>query len=255
MANGNGATLFLRIHKTASEALAKQLLDRLPPGTVCPDAFEWRVRARTPEALRRFAFFQGHIAPEALRGAFDTLRVFTMLREPRERLLSCYFYWKEGARHAGGAFLDALRPLSLPQFLRSEDPIIRRATWNAQARLLAGGRFGPDDGHRQNVFGPDLGVAGLIAGMEAALDRHALVGVADRYEESLRAAYALLGLGAPPPPERINVTASRPSDYGPLLGTPEIAKALAALTEADRVAYDAARRRLDLAPAARYGSP
>jgi hypothetical protein len=239
-------TLFMRIHKTAGMALAKQIRDRLPPNVVCPEQFEWRVRSLPSAGLRQFAFFEGHISPAALSGTFPDLRTFTVLRDPRERLLSCFFYWKEGAKHAKGEFFDAIAPLSLLHFLRSESPIIRRATWNVQARLLAGGQFGLVDGQRQNVFGPALCGSDLSVEAVRALDRFAFVGAAERYDRCLRMAYALLELAEPPPPERVNVTHARPASYGELLADPDIANAASALTEADQAVYDEVCRRLEV---------
>ena len=237
-------TLFMRIHKTAGEALAKQVCDRLPANTICPAEFEWQVRNLPLADLHQFSFFQGHISPSSLSAVFDPLRVFTMLRAPRERLLSCFFYWKEGSKSARTEFFDAIAKLSLAEFLRSEDPIIRRATWNVQARLLAGGQFGGVDQLRQNVFGPWLDESNLAAEAVRALDRFAFVGVAERYEVSLHRAYALLELGEPPPPERFNVTSAKPARYKELLATPEISDALSRLIGADQIVYDAVCRRL-----------
>ncbi len=238
-------TLFMRIHKTAGEALADQIHDRLPADIVCPEKFEWQVRNLSAAQLRRFSFFEGHISPSALSEIFTSLRAFTMLRAPKERLLSCYFYWKQGSRSAKSQFLDAVANLSLDEFLRSKEPIIRRATWNVQARLLAGGQFGGIDGQRQNVFGPWLTVSGLAAEAVRSLDRFAFVGTAERYETSLRILYSLLELGEPPPPKRLNVTAAKPNTYADLLAKPEIADALSRLTHADEIVYDEVCRRLD----------
>jgi hypothetical protein len=236
----------MRIHKTAGEALSKQICDRLPPDSICPEEFEWRVRDLPLSKLRQFSFFQGHISPATLSSAFPDLRVFTMLRDPRERLLSCYFYWKEGAKHAHSQFFDAIAPLSLLEFLRSEEPIIRRATWNVQARLLAGGQFGGSDEQRQNVFGPWLAEADLAAQAVRGLERFDFVGTAESYELSLRLAYELMELGKPAPPERINVTVAKSAGYHALLKMPEIANELSRLTWADRIAYHAASRILQL---------
>jgi hypothetical protein len=246
-------TLFMRIHKTASEALAKQVCDRLPANTICPAEFEWQVRELPAAELRRFRFFQGHITPSSLSATFFPLRVFTMLRAPKERILSCFFYWKEGSKYAKTEFFDEISQLSLAEFLRSENPLIRRATWNVQARLLAGGQFGGADPLRQNVFGPWLPEADLAVEAVRALERFAFVGVAERYETSLHRAYALFELGEPPPSERLNVTSVKPASYHELLVTPEIADALSGLTRADQIVYDAACRRLDPKGLARNG--
>jgi hypothetical protein len=234
----------MRIHKTASEALAAQISDRLPQETICPEEFEWRVRGLPSAKLRAFSFFQGHISPATLTAVFNPLRVFTMLRAPKERLLSCFFYWKQGSVVARGEFFDKIALLSLLEFLQSEEPLIRRTTWNVQARLLAGGQFGGVDEHRQNVFGPWLSEQDLAAEAVRALDRFAFVGVTEEYELSLRAAYELMELGQPPPPVRVNVTSSRPASYRELLADRLISQELSRLTWADQIVYDAAYRKL-----------
>ena len=246
-------TLFMRIHKTAGEALAKQISDRLPPDAVCPEQFEWRARALPLATLRQFSFFHGHMTPPTLSAAFPSLQVFTMLREPRERLLSCFFYWKAGARTMRNEFFDAIAPLSLPEFLRSDEPVIRRVTWNVQARLLAGGQFGGVDQLRQNVFGPWVRDRDLAGEAVRGMDRFAFIGITERYQASLQAAYTLLDLGQPPPPERINTTSERPVSYDALLETPDINDALRRLTEADQFVYDEACRRFDLRAGAAVG--
>jgi hypothetical protein len=238
-------TLFMRIHKTAGTALAKQICARVPASMICPQQFEWQIRSLPSADLRQFIFFEGHISPAALSAVFTPLRTFTVLRSPAERLLSCFFYWKQASMHARSEFFDAIAPLSLLDFLRSSDPLIRRATWNVQARLLAGGQFGAVDGQRQIVFGPWLGGSDVADEAIRALDRFAFVGVAERYAQSLNKAFALLELGEAPPPVRINVTSAKPNDYADLLSTPVVAEALAALTQADHVVYDEACRRID----------
>jgi hypothetical protein len=241
----NRPTLFMRIHKTAGTALAKQICDRLPANTVCPEQFEWRVRQLPSAELHQFGFFEGHISPATLSATFPSLRTITMLRSPKERLLSCFFYWKEGSKHARSEFFDAIAPLSLLEFLRSEEPIIRRATWNVQASLIAGGQFGAVDGQRQTVFGPRLSQSGLADEAVRALDRFAFVGIAERYELSLNRVFALLKLGEPPPPERVNVTSAKPAGYDELLARSDIADALSGLTDADQIIFEETCRRLD----------
>jgi hypothetical protein len=237
------ATLFMRIHKTASEALAKQICDRLRPAIMCPDAFEWQIRRRTASELRTFSFFHGHISPTSLSVAFGSLRAFTMLRDPRERLLSCFFFWKGRSLGEQGEFFNRMASLSLLEFLRSREPVVYRATYNVQAKLLAGGQFGATDEQRQNVFGPRIEEDELEAEALRGLDRFAFVGLAERYAISLAHVYALLGLGAPPPPEQLNVTQTRPDSYTDLLADPQIDDALSQLTRVDQVIYETARRR------------
>ena len=238
-------TLFMRIHKTAGEALATQVSERLPAHEICPEQFEWRVRTLSSADLRKFSFFQGHISPSTLSAVFAPLRVFTMLRQPKERLLSCFFYWKEGSKFASSPFFDTIAELSLIEFLSSKEPIIRRATWNVQARLLAGGQFGGVDPLRQNVFGPWLGEADLASEAVRALEQFAFVGTTENYHKSLQSAYSLLALGDPPLPRKLNVTSARTVSYPDLLQIPQIADLLEQLTQADQIVYNAACRRLE----------
>jgi hypothetical protein len=238
-------TLFMRIHKTAGEALAKQISERLPAHEICPEQFEWQVRARSAADLQKFSFFQGHISPSTLSAVFAPLRVFTMLREPKERLLSCFFYWKEGSKFARSAFFDTIAKLSLVDFLGSEELIIRRATWNVQARLLAGGQFGGADPLRHNVYGPWLGESDLACEAVRALERFAFVGITENYQRSLQGAYSLLALGDPPLTQKFNVTSARTANYSDLLQIPQIADLLSQLTHADQIVYEAACRRLE----------
>ena len=227
-------TLFMQIHKTAGEAMAKQVIARLPAESVCPMAFEWEVRRLPLTELRGFSFFQGHISPSALTGACPDLRVFTMMRAPKERLLSCYYYWKEGSKHARTEFFDTIGSMSRG-ILRCRRPIIRRATWNVQARLIAGGQFGGVDQQRQNVFGPWLTEPELVSEAVRALDRFAFVGTVEQYGLSLRAVYGLLILGEPPPPERFNITLARTDSYDVLLADPDIDDAVTRLTRPIRL--------------------
>jgi hypothetical protein len=110
--------------------------------------------------------------------------------------------------------------------------------------LLAGGQFGGADHLRQNVFGPWTADSDLAGEAVRALDRFALVGIAENYEATLSGVFTLLGLGEPPRPEIINVTVAKPVSYQELLAMPEICDALSRLTWADQIAYDAASSKL-----------
>jgi hypothetical protein len=79
---------FLHIRKTAGTALTRLLFQGLPAHVVCPYAFEWQVRQRDPAGIRRLSIFCGHISVVALPFEPSELTRFSMLREPRVRLLS-----------------------------------------------------------------------------------------------------------------------------------------------------------------------
>ncbi len=238
--------LFLHIHKTAGTSLKQQLLQSVPVHAVCPYPFEWQVRQLDRATLNRFAFFFGHITPSALPFPSSELTRITMLREPKRRLLSAFAFWKQIApRNQQIEFFRAIAPLSLLQFLRHESPIIRRATWNVQARLLAGGSFGPSDDLRTNVFGPDIEPGALGDLAQEKLDGFALVGAVERYSESLCLARQLLGLGGSLLPEVHNRSGATDQHYAQIMANSDIAEALHELTDIDCRVHAAALRRLE----------
>ena len=237
---------FLHIHKTAGTSLKRQLFQNLPADIMCPCDFEWQVRQLDPAELKRFAIFCGHISAAALPFAASELTQITMLREPRVRLLSALAFWKAIAPHnLNNAFFRAVAPLSLLEFLRDDSPIIRRATWNVQARLLAGGHFGPSNDLRTNVYGPDVDADQLVERAEIGLQSFALVGISERYAESLGLARDLLGLPGPRTPEAHNISGRSPEVYLRVMDDPDVAAALNERTEIDSAIYAAALRRLD----------
>jgi hypothetical protein len=168
-------TLFMRIHKTAGEALAKQIRDRLPAEAFV-EQFEWQVRSLPLTTLRQFSFFQGHISPSALSTTFAPLRVFTILRAPMERLLSCFFYWKQGANSAKANSSRRSRHCHcLISAFGGPDPSTRHV--ECAGPIAGRWQFGGADHQRQNVFGPWLSSPGGRS--LRALPRFAFVGVAE----------------------------------------------------------------------------
>jgi hypothetical protein len=236
--------LFLHIHKTAGTSLKRQLLQSVPPREVCPYPFEWQVRQADYATLSRFTFFFGHISPLALPFTPSSFDRITMLREPRVRLLSAFAYWKKTS-NLHNEFFRAVAPLTLLQFLRDDSPLIRQATWNVQARLLAGGHFGTTDELRTNVIGPDIDPNELANQAEENFGMFTLIGTVERYAESLRLARTLLGLPDSPVDEVHNRSGVTPESYVQLMSDPDVAEALHARTAIEARVYAAAMLRLD----------
>jgi hypothetical protein len=197
-------------------------------------------------ALSHFGFFFGHISPAALPFLPSDLSCITMLREPRVRLLSAYAFWKYLAPfNPHNEFFRAIASLTLLQFLQDESPVVRRATWNVQARLLAGGHFGTTDDHRTNVFGPEIGADELADLAEEKLDTFTLVGATEHYAGSLKLACELLGLPKPAfPVTRFRSGATRET-YAEMMADAKIMEAIYARTDIDVKVYATALRRLN----------
>ena len=134
-----------------------------------------------------------------------------------------------------------LQSMTLLDFVKSEDPVIRRAAWNVQARLLAGADYGMDPATRTQLFGFEEDVETVIGRAMEGFEDFAVIGTVDRFEDSVRAAYRVLDLPGEPRFEYNNRTPSRFKDQGV---TDEVLEYARQMTEADQIVYDAANARL-----------
>ena len=85
--------VFLHLPKTGGTALHQQLLTNFRPEEVCPIRFS-RLVEQPREALERYVFFSGHFNFDHVRHIPGETYVVTVLREPRQRILSNYYFWK-----------------------------------------------------------------------------------------------------------------------------------------------------------------
>ncbi len=112
------------------------------PDETCPDHFAELYR-HTDAELARWRFFSGHFRMDELRRIPPPAFRVTLLRDPRERILSLYRFW----RRIGLSFPSpppgprAARETDLADFLRCRVPDVAEAVDNAVARGLAGGVF------------------------------------------------------------------------------------------------------------------
>jgi hypothetical protein len=235
-------TLFIHIHKTAGTSLLQQLADEVGREHICPHPFEWQIRMTPKIELAKYRIYAGHLSASALQFVVGDLQCITMLREPRVRLLSAYFYWKsQSGSQPRHAFYERIAQMSLMDFLTDDDPIIVRATWNVQARIVAGGQFGGMNDHRTNIFGPDLSPAELAVAAVERLGRFRLVGITERYAESVALLFRLFDLDPGRARTLHTLNFREPGvSYSELLGDPMIAAALKHRTEIDTLVYEKA---------------
>jgi hypothetical protein len=243
--------VFIHIMKTAGNALRRRLEQLVPPGTVRPEELG-RPGAHPPEALLPWRLIAGHITAADAAHVPGPKRVFTVLREPKERLLSLYVFW---SRHSDAAIAAQnltqqriARASTLPDFLRSRDPELRGNLHNAMTALLAGDYRYAGDGtyrHRYLPGEPRLTAAELLARALATLVSLDYVAFVDRLEEDRPGLMAALGLPDLGPLTQEN-TRDKVSDVlepaRPVEVTPEVDRELNRLTELDRILYRMARR-------------
>ena len=230
--------LISRIHKTASTAFASQITEAYGLDRLCPITFEWELSRWDSDRLAAYSIFQGHISVSAMRMRFPDIRAVTMLREPRRRILSAYYFWKRIAdNYQESAFFRAIKPMSLLDFLQSRDPLIYSSIYNVQSRLLAGGNFGSCNHTRTNVIGPDLPDDEVFDMAVNCEGRFAFVGSADHYQISLNSAFCLMEL---PPAKNVLMTNVNPDGnarYQQNLENQSIREALEALVVVDDLVY------------------
>lgn len=239
---------FRHIHKTAGSSMVTFLDRHFSREGICPCRFEHELVRLPPEEIRRCRLFRGHLNPETVARHAGPVDEITFLRDPGPRILSCYYFWREeDLRQPDPARIPLVQRkmlgLSLEDLVTTRDPDLRRALDNVQARLLAGGRFGDTLMTRNQVFGPDLPAAEILAAAKAAIDRFAFVGVTEDFAFSVRRLAGIFGWPVPAEMPRDNVTVVTRPDQ-PM--TPGIAAAIDALTSLDLAVYAYARARLGL---------
>ena len=94
MGNQSAAVVFLHIPKTAGTAVHLALAGLFPPGEICPERHPPEFDRAPDEGLRGFRLFSGHFYWDQVARVPAPRVVFTFLREPRERLLSLYYFFR-----------------------------------------------------------------------------------------------------------------------------------------------------------------
>lgn len=231
---------FARMQKTAGDSFLNHIRLLFPDEAVCPHYFEHELVAG-PDP-RKWQVFVGHISPSALLEYFSSVNLILMLRDPAERLISAYYYWHEHAPKVAphSEFFAQIRNMSFLEFLTDESPLIRNAVFNAQARMLAGGRFGASNHTRTGIVGPLLSEKAIVCAAQETIDSAFFVGLTESFSESV--ARLLSTMGHPPTDEILkkNIGQSR-REKSEL--APDVLDALEKNSALDRVVYDLARAR------------
>lgn len=271
------ALYFLHIPKTAGSSLSKVLQAGYPPGSRLP-AHEWQALVRLDRrTINRHAYFAGHFGT-GLFGLLDRpVATVTILRDPFERTASHGEYairhprgrsanLLESMAHRGLAHLptslfSSLRPLLYRRGLADERVVGMLQDHQARTLGLAVdlipflGR--PDGRDFSSLLRDAADVVSdddLFDRARMQLDRCAVVGTVERFDETMALVADLLGRPIPPAPPRENIAPGRTLNdrYRVTLSRiPGIGERIDALTRVDRLVYDHADRLLTHALSAR----
>jgi hypothetical protein len=130
--------------------LHHHLAAHFAPNEICPERFS-RLEQYSPDQLEKWRFFSGHFNADEIRRIPGPIFIVTILRNPIDRLLSNYYFWK---RHRPEAIekhgLDGPRLIkggNLADFLRSNHGGVLDSTNNMMARRFAGQVYAWPDGN------------------------------------------------------------------------------------------------------------
>lgn len=227
----------LHIHKAAGTSFSRYLIDNIGEAAVCPARFEHEFQAKFQ--AQRHTLVTGHISISTVADAALTYDLVTILRDPRERLISAFNHWSRHAQDKrrsltpGRGFLGRFLDLSIEAFLMSEEPAFRNVTDNVAARVLAGGVFGAGRATRAQVMGPERDEDEIVAAALQRLRSARFFGFADRLDEAQRICSRLHDWPQCPP-RHLNAAPA------PTVITPQLGDLLDARTVLDRRLHEAA---------------
>lgn len=242
--------VFIHIMKTAGNSLRRRLESLVPDGTVWPEP-KGRLHALTLDELSSWRLIAGHItAADAMRVP-GPKRVFTVLRDPKDRLVSLYRFWsrhrEEYIEERDLAQQRIARSSTLLEFLRNDSPAVNGVLHNAMTCVLAGDFVSAGDGtyrHRHLPDHPRLSPAELLQRAlktVLSLDYVAFVDRLERDRPKLMRALGLPDTGPLPKEntrERVDHMLEPARD---LTITPDVDRELHRLTDLDRMLYRLAR--------------
>jgi len=154
------ALVFLHLPKTGGTTLHHHFSAHFTPEETCPERYS-NLQAYSPEELRQWRFFSGHFNTDEIRRIPRPLFVVTVLRDPIERLLSNYYFWKRHkADHIelnGLIGLQITKSGTLRDFLRNDNPHIFPTATNWITAQLAGAVLATPDGYALMQDGEQVG--------------------------------------------------------------------------------------------------
>ena len=138
--------MFVHVGKTAGTAVREAIASRFAPDEVCPFRFFKQFDEASSETLSNYRFFAAHIG-------FDTAielgtHLLTVLRDPVDRVLSLYYYWRDVVAQGSGRGPMLAKTHRLEEFLELSANAVVADVHNTQTWQLA---FAHDRKTRQRV--------------------------------------------------------------------------------------------------------
>ncbi len=236
--------VFLHVEKCAGTTLHAMLAPHFPADRICPERQD-QLGDWTINELARYSLFSGHFDLACCRSIPGPLRLLTMLREPKARLLSLYYFWKSHRPHPQRDLYDLLRlarACSAEEFF-SHPTVVRH--WSIRNAIT-----GQMTRTSSTTLSPD---ALIMREPEAALElawralrEFAAFGIVERFEASRLLFNRVLDLQMQPiaPQQVLSELVSSNEEFVRVPREPPGERLLALLdplTDIDRVLYARAR--------------
>ena len=152
--------------------------------------------------LQKYRVIMGHFGVRWNEALGPGRRWLTALREPVDRVVSTYFFWRHNAaRSSEIPYLNLAQTLSLDEFIQSDDYLVRQGISNTQTWQLA-------DDFRvryRNVSEQDV-----LEVAKANLSKFDFIGLYESFRESAARLCDYLGVPTPPQLPNYNGTRQRP---------------------------------------------
>jgi hypothetical protein len=236
---------FLHFERTAGTTLATMLTEKFHPLQIAtaPLPLDVPDTDHLLDGIDDHKLVWGHYDLPGFRRLAPRRRIITLLREPTQRILSLYYFWRSIHPSQLALFEDSrverAHTLGLLDFLHSDHPPIRDSIDNVYVRRLAGlnGGATANDPLAQN---PQAALASALS----ALQHVAFVGIVEHMGETLAGMGDVLctDLGTMPP--RLNDSTENSTHHPAIYRhvereelTPDIRHVLARLTRLDQVIY------------------
>ncbi|WMC09222.1 sulfotransferase family 2 domain-containing protein [Oceanimonas pelagia] len=238
--------VFLHIPKTGGTSVHDYLITKFSGNEIIPDRFN-TLRNHSPEHLNQFRYFSGHYDIDGINRIPGNKKVFTFFREPKETILSLYYFWRSHKisfiekHNLNGPRIA--KKLSLLEFLRYNKEGIPANINNYTTRVLIGKmHYGPNG---EFLYPEDE----LIDRAKATINSLATFGVMDNYNKSYRKVIEDLGFKAPEIiPHSRNSSERKDPNLEPIEKekiTDDISEELEKLTQFDQVIYNYAKKTLN----------
>jgi hypothetical protein len=247
---GGRKLVFLHIPKTGGTTLHHHFAAHFAPDEIFPERFS-RLHRYTPEELGRYRYFSGHFNFDQIRTIPGPLFIVTVLRDPTERLLSSYYFWRRhkaevvARRQLEGPAIARAGPMV--DFLRSTHHEVQDSINNTMTRYLAGQVNVHDDLTYRYSCGAggvpisDLETLHRAIGNLLAMDA---IGFATNLHEVYTKVALVFGMPRVVEMARLNTRADAHPDLEPVVEeelTPEARTQIERLTFLDRVIVRLAR--------------